>query len=57
MRISLPSLVLGVLALPGCPDPKPGPDSGSGNPTTLWLSIVGRDETHVQLVDTEPPPF
>jgi hypothetical protein len=57
MRPTLPSLMLGLLALPGCPDPRPGPDSGPGNPTTLWLSPVGHDETRVQLVDTEPPPF
>ena len=50
MRMSS-SLVLGV-ALCGCG----GSDSPS-NPTTLWLSPVGSDETHVQLVDTEPPPF
>lgn len=53
MRPSLSSLMLGLLALPGCPNP----DSGPGNPTTLWLSPVGHDETRVQLVDTEPPPF
>lgn len=45
------SLVLGLLALPGCPGPDPG------NPTTLWLSPLGNDETHVQLVDQAPPPF
>ena len=39
---------LGV-ALAGCPD--------SGNPHTLWLSSLGFDETRVQLVDSEPPPF
>lgn len=54
MRRSLPWLALGALALPGCPsNPQPSP----GNPTTLWLSPIGSDETHVQLVDTEPPPF
>jgi hypothetical protein len=37
------------LGLAGCPDP--------GNPRTLWLSSLGFDETHVQLVDSEPPPF
>jgi hypothetical protein len=64
MRHSLPSpvlgpasLVLGLVALPGCPDHKPGPDAAPTNPTTLWLSPVGHDETHVQLVDTEPPTF
>lgn len=57
MRHSLPSpvlgpasLVLGLVALPGCPD-------GPANPTMLWLSPVGNDETHVQLVDKAPPPF
>ncbi len=54
MRLSLPLLALGVLALPGCPD---SPEPGSGNPTTLWLSPIGADETRVQLVATEPPPF
>jgi hypothetical protein len=60
MRHSLPSpvlgaasLVLGLVALPGCPDP----DAGPANPTTLWLSQIGSDETHVQLVDKAPPPF
>jgi hypothetical protein len=53
MRLSLSLMALGVLALPGCPSPQPS----SENPTTLWLSPVGRDEKHVQLVDTEPPPF
>ena len=57
------SLVLGLVVLPGCPnhdrnpDANPGPDAALVNPTTLWLSPVGHDETHVQLVDTEPPPF
>lgn len=51
MRPSLASLVLGLLALPGCPD------SGPENPPTLWLSSIGSDETRVQLVDTEPHPF
>jgi hypothetical protein len=51
MRHSVPSLVLGLLALPGCPGPEPG------NPTTLWLAKLGNDEKQVQLIDTEPPPF
>ena len=46
------SLVLGLLALPGCPSP-PEP----GNPTTLWLATLGNDEKQVQLIDKEPPPF
>jgi hypothetical protein len=53
MRLSISLMALGVLALPGCPSPQPS----SSNPTTLWLSTVGSDETRVQLVDTEPPPF
>jgi hypothetical protein len=53
MRQSLSLIVLGVLALPGCPSSEPS----SSNPTTLWLASVGSDETRVQLVDTEPPPF
>ena len=40
-----------LLLLAGCPD------DPSGNPHTLWLSPVGADETHVQLIDHEPPPF
>ena len=58
MRHSVPSpvlgpasLVLGLLALPGCPSPEPG------NPTTLWLATLGNDEKQVQLIDKEPPPF
>jgi hypothetical protein len=48
-RAALPA-ALPVL-LSGCPS------SDSGNPRTLWLSSLGFDETHVQLVETEPPPF
>jgi hypothetical protein len=51
------SLALGLFALAGCPAPKPSPDAGPGNPTMLWLSPIGRDETQVQLVDQAPPPF
>jgi hypothetical protein len=60
MRPSAASLVLGLFALPGCSSsgPRPGsPDAAPANPATLWLSPVGHDETHVQLVDTKPPPF
>jgi hypothetical protein len=65
MRHSVPSpvlgpvsLVLGLVVLPGCPDqPRPGPDAAPANPTTLWLSPIGSDETRVQLVDKAPPPF
>jgi len=53
------SLALAVLALSGCPssNPAPAPDAAPRNPTTLWLSLIGSDETRVQLVDTEPPSF
>ena len=44
-----PLLGLVGVALGGCPD--------SGNPHTLWLSSLGFNETRVQLVDSEPPPF
>ena len=44
-----PLLGLVGVALAGCPD--------SGNPQTLWLSSLGSDETRVQLIDSEPPPF
>ncbi len=37
-----------VLALAGCPS--------DGNPGTLWLA-PDQMETHVMLVDHEPPPF
>ncbi len=33
------------------------PDGGPGNPPKLWLSLVGNDETRVQLVTHEPDPF
>ncbi len=37
-----------VLALAGCPS--------DGNPAKLWLA-PDQNETHVKLVDHEPPPF
>ena len=52
MRPSRCMLILGALALPGCPSSEPK----AGNPATLWLAPLG-DEKHVQLVDTEPPMF
>jgi hypothetical protein len=42
------TLVL-VLALAGCPD-------DNGNPGTLWLA-PDQNETHVKLIDHEPPPY
>jgi len=51
------SLALGLVALSGCPSSKPSPDAAPANPTMLWLSPVGNDETRVQLVDKSPPPF
>ena len=47
---SFGSLVLGLVMLPGCPS------SDSGNPNTLWLAPDG-NETHVKLVESEPPAF
>ena len=41
--------VLLLLALAGCP-------SNDGNPKTLWLA-PDMNETHVKLVDSEPPPY
>ncbi|HSN28948.1 MAG TPA: hypothetical protein VLT45_21825 [Kofleriaceae bacterium] len=38
-----------LLVVAGCP-------SSSGNPSTLWLA-PDQNETHVKLVDSEPPPF
>jgi hypothetical protein len=43
------ALVLLVLA--GCPD-----DTPPGNPPVLWLA-PDQNETHVKLIDHEPPPF
>jgi hypothetical protein len=43
-------LVLGLLALAGCPD------GGSGLPKQLWLATF-QSEANVQLEDHEPPPF
>ena len=41
---------LALLVLAGCPsDP-------NGNPSTLWLA-PDQNETHVKLIDHEPPPF
>lgn len=51
MRPSLSSLVLGVIAVSGCSDPPP-----AGNPRTLWLA-PNVNETHVKLVESEPPSF
>jgi hypothetical protein len=52
MRPSLSSLVIGVIALSGCSDSPPS----AGNPRTLWLA-PNVNETHVKLVESEPPPF
>ena len=38
-----------LVLLAGCPSP-------SGNPSVLWLA-PDQNETHVMLVDHEPPPF
>jgi hypothetical protein len=38
-----------LVALAGCPSP-------SGNPSTLWLA-PDQNETHVKLIDHEPPPY
>jgi hypothetical protein len=48
-RPPITSLLLGLLALPGCPSP-------DGNPAVLWLAL-DMVETRVKLVDSEPPPF
>jgi len=37
-------------ALAGCPD------TNSSNPSTLWLA-PDQNETHVKLVDAQPPSF
>jgi hypothetical protein len=49
MRPPLTSLLLGVVALSGCSD-------SPGNPKVLWLG-PDQNETHVKLVESEPPPF
>jgi hypothetical protein len=41
---------LALLVLAGCPD------NNNGNPSTLWLA-PDQNETHVKLIDHEPPPF
>lgn len=46
MKKALALLVL----LAGCPSDDPG------NPSTLWLA-PDQNETHVKLIDHEPPPF
>ena len=48
--LSISPLLLGMLALPGCPG------SDDTNPRVLWLSLDG-SETRVKLVDVEPHPF
>lgn len=53
MRPPLTSLLLGAVALSGCPDS----NTPTGNPKVLWLAPADRNETHVKLVDTQPPPF
>lgn len=40
-----------LLGLAGCPG-----GGSDGNPATLWLAS-DMDETHVKLIDHEPPPF
>lgn len=40
---------LALLLLAGCPD-------DTSNPSTLWLA-PDQNETHVKLIDHEPPPF
>lgn len=51
MRPPLTSLLLGVVALSGCADNNP-----PGNPKVLWLG-PDQNETHVKLVESEPPPY
>jgi hypothetical protein len=48
--IPITPLLLGLLALPGCPS------SGESNPPQLWLAN-DMVETRVKLVDVEPEPF
>ena len=49
-RTPITPLLLGLLALPGCPS------SSNGNPEVLWLAN-DMVEIRVKLVDAEPPPF
>ena len=42
---------LALLVLAGCPSSDP-----NGNPSTLWLA-PDQNETHVKLIDHEPPPY
>lgn len=50
-RPAIGPLLLGVLALSGCPD-----DGGPGNPKVLWLA-PDMAETRVKLVEAEPGRF
>ena len=60
MRSPHTSLLLGLVALSGCPKSSPQPDASPTNrtnPKVLWLAPANMTETSVKLVDTEPPPF
>jgi hypothetical protein len=50
-RLPVTPLLLGLLALPGCPG-----DDHPGNPRVLWLA-PDMVETRVKLIDSEPEPF
>jgi hypothetical protein len=47
------ALLLAVSALTACP----GDDDPARNPPQLWLSLIGGNETMVQLSPIEPNPF
>lgn len=53
MRPPITSLLLGAVALSGCPENNT-PDT---NPKVLWLAPADRTETRVKLADAQPPPY
>lgn len=57
MRPPHTPLLLGLVALSGCPKPSPQADAPAANPKVLWLAPANKMETSVKLVDTQPPPF
>jgi hypothetical protein len=46
-----PLILAFAMGLAGCPSP------AKHNPKQVWLDDMPGDETHVRLIDSEPPPF
>jgi hypothetical protein len=53
MRPPLTSLLLGAVALSGCPENT----TPATNPKVLWLAPANMRETNVKLIDAQPPPY